>query len=511
MKRLLFIFLLLSFKSFSQEPADAIRYSMTDHGGTARSKAIGGAVTALGGDLSAAYTNPAGLGLYRTSELVFTPSFHFNSNKADYLNSERKQNKSANDFNNFGAVLPRDGSYNGRWSNFTFALGMVNTANFNNKFFLSGNNNQSSFSEKYLEELVRNNITDPNKAATNFPYGSSLAFNTYLIDTLLNPNNTIKGYKSLAPTASGLQQENTVTTTGGIRDFFMSASANYSDKLYFGGTVIFSRLSYERNSVYRESDLTKKINNFNYFESEDYLYTTGVGTGIKLGVIAKPTREYRIGLSYHSPVVYSMLDNYSAKITTDLEGYMRNGVLKQSSLDLNNGSMGEYQYSFTRPSKLLLGMCYTFGADENVKNQKGFITADFEYDNYKNARFSPSLNAYDNSGAEYLNEVNGVIQNEYKSGINVRIGGELKFNTLMARAGFNYMTNTFTASDLTNKRMNASTGVGYRNKGYFVDLTYVYQIWNNAYFPYRLEQAFFAPSYLKTTSSNIIFSIGLKF
>ncbi|MEN9745359.1 MAG: hypothetical protein RL640_1197, partial [Bacteroidota bacterium] len=151
MKRLLFIFLLLSFKSFSQEPADAIRYSMTDHGGTARSKAIGGAVTALGGDLSAAYTNPAGLGLYRTSELVFTPSFHFNSNKADYLNSERKQNKSANDFNNFGAVLPRDGSYNGRWSNFTFALGMVNTANFNNKFFLSGNNNQSSFSEKYLE------------------------------------------------------------------------------------------------------------------------------------------------------------------------------------------------------------------------------------------------------------------------------------------------------------------------------------------------------------------------
>jgi hypothetical protein len=206
-----------------------------------------------------------------------------------------------------------------------------------------------------------------------------------------------------------------------------------------------------------------------------------------------------------------MIDNYSAKITTDLEGYMGNGVLKQSSLDLNNGSMGEYQYSFTRPSKLLLGMCYTFGADENVKNQKGFITADVEYDNYKNAKFRPSLNAYNNSGADYLNEVNGVIQNEYKSGLNFRLGGELKFNTLMARAGFNYMTNTFTANDLSNKRMNASAGVGYRNKGYFVDVTYVYQIWNNAYFPYRLEQAFFAPSYMKTSSSNIILSIGLKF
>ncbi len=511
MFRFLFFSFFLSTTAYSQEPADAIRYSMTDHGGTARSKAIGGAVGALGGDLSAAYVNPAGLGLYRTSELVFTPSFHFNNNKSTYLGSEKKERKSANDFNNVGMVLPRDGSYNGRWSNFTFAIGMVNTANFNNRFVLSGNNNQSSFSEKYLEELVKNNVTDPNKAATNFPYGSSLAFNTYLIDTLLNPNNTIKGYRSLAPIASGLQQENTVTTVGGIRDFFMSASANYSDKLYFGGTVIFSRLSYERNSVYRESDMTKKLNNFNYFESEDYLYTSGVGTGIKLGVIARPVKEYRIGISYHSPIVYTMIDNYSAKITTDLEGYMGNGVLKQSSLDLNNGSMGEYQYSFTRPSKLLLGMCYTLGADENVKNQKGFITADVEYDNYKNAKFRPSLNAYNNSGADYLNEVNGVIQNEYKSGLNLRLGGELKFNTLMARAGFNYMTNTFTANDLSNKRMNASAGVGYRNKGYFVDITYVYQMWNNAYFPYRLEQAFFAPSYMKTSSSNIILSIGLKF
>ncbi|MFZ9263189.1 MAG: OmpP1/FadL family transporter [Chitinophagaceae bacterium] len=511
MRRIFFLLLFAYTSAFSQEPADAIRYSMTDHGGTARSRAIGGAVSALGGDLSAAYVNPAGLGLYRTSEVVFTPSFHFNNNKANYLNTTSKIKKTSNDFNNFGIVLPKGGSYNGRWSNFTFAIGMVNPANFNNKVFLSGNNNQSSFSEKYLEELARNNVTDPNKAATNFPYGSSLAFNTYLIDTLLNPNYTIKGYRSLAPTASGLQQENTITTTGGIRDFFMSASANYSDKLYFGGTIVFSRLSYERNSIYRESDYTKKINNFNYFESEDYLYTSGVGTGIKLGVIARPIKEYRIGISYHSPVVYSMIDNYSAKLTTDLEGYMGNGVLKQSSLDLNGGSMGEFQYSFTRPSKLLLGMCYTFGADENVKNQKGFVSADIEYDNYKNAKFSPSVIANSNNGATYLDEVNTTIQSQYKSGLNIRLGGELKFNVLMARAGFNYMTNSFTASDLSNKRMNASTGVGYRNKGYFIDLTYVYQMWNDGYFPYRLEQAFFAPSYLKNNSSNIIISLGIKF
>ena len=58
---------------------------MIDHGGTARSRALGGAVTAMGGDLSAAYVNPAGLGLYRTSEVLFSPSFNFNSTKTDYL------------------------------------------------------------------------------------------------------------------------------------------------------------------------------------------------------------------------------------------------------------------------------------------------------------------------------------------------------------------------------------------------------------------------------------------
>jgi hypothetical protein len=511
MVRIFILFLFLATTAHSQESADAIRYSMTDHGGTARSRAIGGAVTALGGDLSAAYVNPAGLGLYKTGELTFSPSIFLNRSKTDYLNTTNKEKKNGYEYNNFGVVLPKDGSYNGRWSNFTFAIGMVSPVNFSNKVFLSGKNNQSSFSEKFLEELVKNNITDPNKAATNFPYGASLAFNTYLIDTLLNPNNTIKGYRSLAPIASGLLQQNTVTTSGGIRDFFMSASANYSDKIYFGGTIVFSKLTYERNSVFRESDMNKMLNNFNYFESEDYLYTSGLGVGIKLGAIVRPIKDFRIGVSYHSPVVYSMIDQYSAKITTDLEGYMRNGVLKQSSLDLNNGSMGQYQYNFSRPSKLLLGMCYTLSSDENVKNQKGFVSADIEYDNYTNAKFSPSVNAAYNNGRDYLDEVNANLKTQYKSGLNVRLGGELKFNVLMARMGFNYMTNTFTTAGLTNKRMNISTGLGYRNKGYFIDLTYIYQIWNDAYFPYRLEQAYFAPSYLKNGSSNLVLTIGFKF
>ena len=45
MRKILFIALtLLSGAAMAQEPADALRYSMMGHGGSARTRAIGGAV-----------------------------------------------------------------------------------------------------------------------------------------------------------------------------------------------------------------------------------------------------------------------------------------------------------------------------------------------------------------------------------------------------------------------------------------------------------------------------------
>jgi hypothetical protein len=44
---------------------EALWYSQLFYGGTARFQAMGGAFTALGGDLSVLSQNPAGLGIYR--------------------------------------------------------------------------------------------------------------------------------------------------------------------------------------------------------------------------------------------------------------------------------------------------------------------------------------------------------------------------------------------------------------------------------------------------------------
>ena len=84
-KKLLFfiISVCLYYFSFSQTPEDALKNAWFIPNGTARSISIGGAMGSLGGDISAVYTNPAGLGMYKTREVVFTPSFLFNNNNAD--------------------------------------------------------------------------------------------------------------------------------------------------------------------------------------------------------------------------------------------------------------------------------------------------------------------------------------------------------------------------------------------------------------------------------------------
>ena len=71
-------------KTYGQDPADALRYSWTTQSGTARNQAIGGASGSLGGEFSNLFVNPAGLGFYKTDELVLTPAYNLYNNKNTY-------------------------------------------------------------------------------------------------------------------------------------------------------------------------------------------------------------------------------------------------------------------------------------------------------------------------------------------------------------------------------------------------------------------------------------------
>jgi hypothetical protein len=506
-KYLIAIALFAITKTYAQEPSDALRYSWLTQNGTARNQAIGGAGASLGGEFSSLFINPAGLGFYKTNEFVFTPGYSLKDFKSTYKNNPATSNN--NNFN-LGAsgLLFSSSTPAKKIKSYTFAIGVNRIADFNKHIYYKGQNSTSSYSEKYLEELVNDNVTDPNHAASDYPFGTSLAFNTFLIDTVQASDGSLFGYRSLANPGFGLVQENTINTSGGITDLSLGGGMNLKEKLFFGVTLSFDFLNYNRDAHYKERDASGiSTNNFNYFESSETLNTKGIGGNAKFGIIYKPIEDVRLGLSLQIPTNYQLTDKYSSEVVTDLEGYGGAGIKRQSSNDLNNGQLLESKYNFNSPLKAIASASYVLHEAENVKNQRGFITADVEYVNYKGASFKAS-DKTDAAAKDYYSSLNKVIDNLYKNAFNFRLGGEVKFNTIMLRLGGAYYGNPY--KNETANLYKVSGGLGYRNKGIFIDLTYVYSINKDVHYPYLLQDKANSPASVKNNAGNIIATIGLK-
>jgi hypothetical protein len=494
--------------SFAQEPVDALRYSWTTQSGTARNQAIGGASASLGGEFSTLFVNPAGLGFYKTDEFVFTPGYHNYNNKNTYKGSLSTSANNRFSLNASGFVFSFNNHPASRVRNFTIGLGVNRSADYNSNIYYKGMNNKSSYSEKYLEELVHNNVTDPNQAATDYPYGSSLALNTYLVDTLRAANGSVAGYKSLVTTATGIEQENFSTSRGGSTDIALGGAANIRDKLFIGGSISLPLLYYNRSITYTERDATtNKTNNFNYFTVNEGLKTTGYGINARIGIIYKPVEYVRLGLTVLSPTFYDLKDKYSSEVITDLEGYGGAGIKRQSSLDFNNNEQGESKYHLSTPWKVTGSASYVFREVENVKKQRAFISADIEYVNYKASSFYLT-DDNGNIDKSYFRDVNKVIDQQYKGAFNFRLGGELKFNTLMLRMGGAYYGNPYKYEKAN--RFKLAGGLGYRDKGFFADLTYVYAGNKDVNYPYRLQDKPNDPASIKNNTGNVVATIGFK-
>ena len=390
----------------------------------------------------------------------------------------------------------------------TFGFGLNRLADFNENTYYKGLNYSSSYSEKYLEELVDNNVKDPTIAATAFPFGSSLAFNTHLIDTIQGPAGSIAGYRSLANPAFGLIQENTIHTSGGITAFSLAGGLDIKDKIYVGTSINVTFLNYNRNSQYKESDASGNVaNNFNYFQSNETLNTKGVGSNLKLGIIYKPMEDARLGLTIQIPTNYQLTDTYSAQVITDLEGYGGAGIKEQRSQDLNNGQALVSRYTLNTPLTIAAGASYVFHEVADVTKQRGFLTADVEYVNYKGASFKPAEGS-DAASENYYSLLTQTTKATFKNAFNARIGGEAKFNTYMFRIGGAYYSNPYQSESA--KLYKISGGMGYRNKGIFLDLTYVYTLNRDINYPYLLQDKPNLPAAIINRAGNIIATIGLK-
>src|SRR5688572_10512759 len=83
-----------SFQGWAQGFVEnALLFSRTKPGGSARVQAMGGAQVALGGDFSSALSNPAGLGMYNRSEFTFSPALYTYSSDSEHLGTKSSDSK----------------------------------------------------------------------------------------------------------------------------------------------------------------------------------------------------------------------------------------------------------------------------------------------------------------------------------------------------------------------------------------------------------------------------------
>ncbi|MES2328973.1 MAG: hypothetical protein V4539_05175 [Bacteroidota bacterium] len=511
MKRYLYIlFSFTAYTAVAQNPDDALRTAWFTQNGTARNMATGGVMGSLGGDITANHVNPAGIGLYKTREFVLSPGFAMNNNKMNYRGTDTSNNKSNFNYGTSGIIFGGNARPGGKWTSSAFAISVNQLANYNNRVQFKGFNNFSSFTEQYLEELIRDRA-DTNAALSNYIFGSSLAFRTFLIDTIRGPGGSVAGYQSLVPISTGVNQSYDAITRGGYHEIALGLAGNMDDKMYIGGSLTIPIISYQRDLTYSETDATgSTTNQFKSFEYKETASSSGIGIGAKLGVIYKPQDFWRIGFAVHSPQFITYTDKISSSINANTESYA--GIRNVTSNSLNSGKPGERKYNMTTPWRAIVSASYVFREIRDTRLQRAFISADLEYVNYRGARVSATDANSDNTGlTDYYKVVNEGIIDTYKGNINFRIGGELKLHTIMFRLGGAYYGSPYADKELHANRVLATGGVGYRDHGIFIDLTYAHTFTKDAQFAYRLNDKPNTFAEQGGSRGNIALTLGFKF
>ena len=512
--------LFLCIGATAQLPEDALRASWTTPGGTAREQAIGGAMGSIGGDITAAFVNPAGLAFFKTNEFVISPGWRLYSNKGSYLGTSQ----TASSINRFsmgasGIIISLPSTNPG--TNNTLTIAVNQTANFNSHIAYQGTNTNSSFAEQLSQEFAGSGLDirdiDGGIASPSLDYATRMALYSYLIDTA-----TVNGSLQVVaqPTKSGrLLQQNNMLSKGGITEINISLANNQHDKWYFGIGVGIPILNYTRYQTYTETDVSGNPNNdFQSFSYREKYWTSGAGFNARAGLIFSPTPAWRIGLAVHTPSELALTDRISASMITQTENYIPNlktVAISSDSLDELTGLSprpNSTTYRLITPWHFLLSGSYLFGGGQaNIKNQKGFITADLEYITTHSPHFSVPTDDDGNPTSDYdYGPVNQVIKAAYKGTLSARLGGEMKFDTWLVRAGAAYYGNPYSQSGLKADRLYFSGGLGYRVKAFFADLSYVMGFNRNIDVPYRLADKDNSYASLKETGGTLLMTVGVK-
>ncbi|OYT17062.1 MAG: hypothetical protein B7C24_04490 [Bacteroidetes bacterium 4572_77] len=482
-KKNIYLSIILSFIGLSimaQTAEDALRFSENSSLGTARFIGLSGAMGSIGGDLSSINYNPAGLGIYKSSEYVWAPRYLYVKNKANYNGNSSTETRDNLNFGLAGLVstIPVFGKSGiAGWKYMQFGLTVNRVNNYRSDIYIEGDSYGGSRVFDWRDQANGHYPNDLNL------FGSNLAWETYLLDTLNGYSNQ---YQTAVP-SEGVYQTYSKQSQGYKNEMSFAFSGNYNDKFFIGTSLNFSFLRYS-SSIYttEEALFQPKVYEFNNFSYREELLTKANGFNAKVGVIYMITPAIRISGAFHTPTwYYDMTDDYYSKINST----MSNGE-KYTKTSPN----GRYDYKLYTPLRAMGGASFFF-------SNLGFLSIDYEYMDYSQAQFKSSESS--------LNEANQQISQDFVATHNLRIGAEVRLQSLFLRGGYGIGTSPVNSdiNDLLQSQW--SVGFGYRSGPFFMNFAFMQQLQSQNYYMYNAE--YVNPAYLETNKNTFSASLGFKF
>lgn len=454
----------LGLMTFAQGEYDVFRYSQSELLGTSRYMSMAGAFGALGGDMSAVSQNPGGIGVYRSSELSFTPVLSYTTVSSDFNSIGRKENKMVPGINSIGYIGSYRPSGSDNINNINFGLSYTRTKDFGKNTLFSGEDRSYSLLDKVCTDFkgtIPSMLFDLGKLAydsylTNYNSGSytNMLAENELVDNTFFMNES--GYS-------------------GVIDF--SLGANWGHFMYMGVGVGLSVLDYSMMSSYKEvSQGTTEVLGFEY-ELRNALNTTGAGVNFKIGAILRPFTFLRFGFALHSPTYYALTDAFGASMYSDILPGGTSATIEEGTMD----------YGIQTPGKIMYSAAYLFG-------QKAMISFDCDVVDYRD------MEAKTESGMPN-EKTNPAIDDHFTTAYNIRIGGEYRFgDSFSVRAGFAgydkaYLDNMSpemnirTVGTTPNYAFDKATtyitgGFGYRSGAFTLDAAVTDRMTGESFFPF---------------------------
>ncbi len=524
---------------------DATNIAQKELNGTARFVGMGGAMGALGGDISTIGTNPAGIGIYRSNDAMLTFGYSMTGTESNYVGNKFETNKNRWSFDNAGFVIAsKIGNHTPlRYVNFGFNY--HKSKSFYKNMTMQGL--MGSIDNQYVSQVrsMAQQATD----AQDYVYHN---YNQQRLNWESNDiyRDSEAGWLGAVGYQGSLLFENRQTGSpdsydpyipseadayflsrerGGIDQYDFNISFNINDRFYFGVTLGAYDVDYNKYSLYDEKYAYTLEGDTHVYDDEGYSLESfnrihGSGFDFKFGAIFRPIEDspLRIGLAVHTPIYYKLTYTTGALLTSDL--YLPddagNERLTRTTVDTYSALGGR---DMDRDFKLQTPWVFNASLGYTVGNNLA-LGAEYEYEDYSSMKFKYP------EGDEMAWET-GEADLCMKGVSTLRLGAEYKpIPAFSLRAGYNYSTAAYkkdaikalpsnsinTDTDFANsKSMNTFTlGIGYRFSSFYADLAYKFDTYKSDFYPFYNDiNGLVTPPTTEVTNtrSKVLFTLGMRF